>query len=272
MVAIDETRDAGVELMDQDDQNIDQGDDRADDDGVQPTRSVPSSPHRDALPTLPERGSLKGFFSASEAEEVPPEETEVEHESHEHTRRRMPRKVQPLINVTLGPMAERDMSGILECSMCDRRFTSKAAFEAHHKGHRFEGRVRCHECHKMLANLIEHTMHMLNQHLGKPKIRCTYANCTSVTSSVNAMKMHVRVYHAGKIQADKTCMYCGRSYSKKSNAKQHMQVCQKGPNPERIACLIQGCTHTFSSAGVRNRHMTICKKGKRQPEHPVTLR
>ncbi len=64
-------------------------------------------------------------------------------------------------------------------------------------------------------------------------------------------------------------MYCGCSYSKKSDAKQHMQVCPKGLNPERIACLIQGCTCTFSSAGVRNRHMTICKKGKRQPECPT---
>ena len=256
--------------MDQGHQDIDQGDVRADDDGVQLSRSVPSSPHRDAPPTLPERGSPKGFFSASEAEEVPPEETEAERESRERAHRRMPRKVQPLINVTLGPMADHDMSGILACSMCDRRFTSKAAFEAHHKGHRFEGRVRCHECHKMLANSIEHTVHMLNQHSGKPKIRCTYANCTSVTSSVDAMKTHVRMYHTGKMQADKTCMYCGHSYSKKSDAKQHMQVCPKGPNPERIACLIQGCTRTFSSAGVRNRHMTICKEGKCQPVCPVT--
>ena len=193
----------------------------------------------------------------------------MECEIRERACRRMPKKVQPLINITLGPMAECDMSGILECSMCDRWFTSKAAFEAHHKGHRFEGRVRCHECHKMLANSIEHTVHMLNQHSGKDKICCTYANCTSVTLSVNAMKMHVRVYHAGETQADKTCMYCGHSYSKKSNAKQHMQVCLKGPNPERIACLIQGCTHTFSSAGVCNRHMTICKKGKHQPERPT---
>ncbi len=82
-VATDETRDVGVEPTDQDDQNIDQGDNRADDDGVQPTRSVPSSSHRDALPTPPERGSPKGFFSASEAEEVPPEEMEAECESHE---------------------------------------------------------------------------------------------------------------------------------------------------------------------------------------------
>ena len=138
-VTTDETRDAGVELTDQDDQNIDQGDDRADDDGVQLTRSVPSSPHHDALPTLPERGSPKGFFLAGEAEEVLLEEMEVERESCERARRRTPRKVQPLINVTLGPMAECDTSGILECSMCDRQFTLKAAFEAHHKGHRFEG-------------------------------------------------------------------------------------------------------------------------------------
>ncbi len=153
--------------------------------------------------------------------------------------------------------------------MCDRRFTSKAAFEAHHKGPQFEGRVRCHECHKMLANSIEHTMHMLNQHSGKPTICCTYANCASVTSSVDTMKMHVRVYHAGETQANKTCVYCGHSYSKKSDAKQHMQVCEKGPNPQPIACLIQGCTRTFSSAGVCNRHMTICKKGKHQPECPT---
>ncbi len=153
--------------------------------------------------------------------------------------------------------------------MCDRRFTSKAAFEAHHKGHWFEGRVRCRKCHKMLANSIEHTMHMLNQHSGKDKMCCTYANCTSVTSSIDAMKTHVRVYHAGEMQADKTCMYCGHSYSKKSDAKQHMQVCPKGPNPECITCLIQGCTHTFLSAGVHNRHMTICKKGKCQPECPT---
>ncbi len=79
-VATDETRDARVEPTDQDDQHIDQGDNRADD-GVQPTRSIPSSPHHNAPPTPPERGSPKGFFSASEAEEVPPEETEVERAS-----------------------------------------------------------------------------------------------------------------------------------------------------------------------------------------------
>ncbi len=166
---------------------------------MQPTRSIPSSPHRNAPPTPPERGSPKGFFSASEAEEVPPEEMEAERESHERMRRHMPKKVQPLINVTLGPMAERDTSGILECSMCDRWFTSKATFEAHHKGHRFEGRVCCRKCHKKLANSIEHTVHMLNQHSGKAKIRCMYANCTSVMSSVDAMKTHVRIYHAGEM-------------------------------------------------------------------------
>ncbi len=138
MVTTDETTDMGAEPMDQDEQHIDQGNDRADD-GMQPTRSVPSSPHYNAPPTPPERGSPKGFFLASEAEEVPLGETEAERTSHERARRCMPKKVQPLINVTLGPMAERDTSGILECSMCDKRFTSKAAFEAHHKGHRFEG-------------------------------------------------------------------------------------------------------------------------------------
>ncbi len=231
--------------------------------------SIPSSPHCDAPPTPPETGSPKGFFSASEAEEAPPGESEVEHDEQQRAHRRTPRKVQPLINVTLGPMADHDTSGILECSMCDRRFTSKAAFEAHHKGHRFEGRVRCRECHKMLANSIEHTVHMQNQHSGKPKMKCSYANCTSVMSSIDAMKTHMRVYHSGETQADKTCMYCGRTYSKKSDAKQHMQVCSKGPNPQPLPCLIQGCTHVFSSAGVRNRHMTICKKGKRQPERPT---
>ncbi len=268
MAARDETTDTGAEPMDQDVQHMDQGDDRADD-GVQPTRSIPSSPHHDAPPTLPERGSLKGFFSVSEADEVPPGEMEAERTSHERACRRMPKKVQPLINVTLGPMAECNTSRILECSMSDKQFTSKAAFEAHHKGHRFEGRVRCHECHKMLANSIEHTVHMQNQHSGKPKIRCIYANCASVTSSIDAMKMHVRVYHAGETQANKTCVYCGRTYSKKSDAKQHMQVCEKGPNPQPIACLIKGCTPTFSCARVCNRHMTICKKGKCQPERPT---
>ena len=48
------------------------------------------------------------------------------------------------------------------------------------------------------------------------------------------MKTHVRVYHTGETLADKTCVYCGRRYSKKSDAKQHMQVCEKGPNPQPI--------------------------------------
>ncbi|KAJ8964820.1 hypothetical protein NQ314_004628 [Rhamnusium bicolor] len=151
----------------------------------------------------------------------------------------------------------------IQCQICNKMYTSKAAFQAHQRTHakETEDPYRCNICSKTFAVPARLTRHY-RTHTGEKPFRCEF--CTKSFSVKENLSVHRRIHTK---ERPYKCEVCSRAFEHSGKLHRHMRI-HTGERPHKCSV----CSKTFIQSGQLVIHMrthtgekpyvcTVCLKG-----------
>lgn len=151
----------------------------------------------------------------------------------------------------------------IQCQLCNKVFSTKTAFQAHHRTHtkETEDPYRCNICSKTFAVPARLTRHY-RTHTGEKPFRCEF--CNKSFSVKENLSVHRRIHTK---ERPYKCDVCSRAFEHSGKLHRHMRI-HTGERPHK--CTI--CSKTFIQSGQLVIHMrthtgekpyvcSVCQKG-----------
>lgn len=156
-----------------------------------------------------------------------------------------------------------ESSSATQCTICQKTYASKAAFQAHQRTHSkdAEDPYRCNICSKTFAVPARLTRHY-RTHTGEKPFKCEF--CHKSFSVKENLSVHRRIHTK---ERPYKCEVCSRAFEHSGKLHRHMRI-HTGERPHK--CTI--CSKTFIQSGQLVIHMrthtgekpyvcTVCQKG-----------
>lgn len=128
--------------------------------------------------------------------------------------------------------------GDYKCEFCTKIFQVKYNLQKHKKKEHGE-KEKCPECDKLVAPgryMKEHLM----QH-DPPKFDCNFDGCEKKFHRRKTLQYHIDTQHQPVVESF-ICTLCSTNFNSQRNLNRHHQ--RQHGNAPRIACEVEGCTHT----------------------------
>nr|UPN66598.1 kruppel-like protein 1 [Colaphellus bowringi] len=151
----------------------------------------------------------------------------------------------------------------IQCQICNKMYTSKAAFTAHTRTHakELEDPYRCNICSKTFAVPARLTRHY-RTHTGEKPFRCEF--CNKSFSVKENLSVHRRIHTK---ERPYKCEVCSRAFEHSGKLHRHNRI-HTGERPHKCSV----CLKTFIQSGQLVIHMrthtgekpyvcTVCQKG-----------
>jgi uncharacterized Zn-finger protein len=146
------------------------------------------------------------------------------------------------------PEVVQDEEDGFACNICQKKFDRKFTLTRHMASHSDERPFKCDQCYKSFKRKQDLTLH-LRKHSGKGLFECQYCEMKFIRKDY--YHDHQRT-HTEELPFE--CNICQKKFAVKSNLSKHYK---RHDDRERIfKCDHEGCTKTFFSQEILNRHMS----------------
>ncbi|XP_065163055.1 Krueppel homolog 1-like isoform X2 [Atheta coriaria] len=175
----------------------------------------------------------------------------------------LPQNAPPAIRPLASSPSSTSSEGNLQCTLCDKMFSSKSSYQAHQRTHakETEDPYRCNICSKTFAVPARLTRHY-RTHTGEKPFRCEF--CNKSFSVKENLSVHRRIHTK---ERPYKCDVCSRAFEHSGKLHRHMRI-HTGERPHK--CTV--CAKTFIQSGQLVIHMrthtgekpyvcTVCQKG-----------